>query len=206
MIGKAPRELLDTHVFDRTGAIDERIIQGPAFGEDTGAIQLDAGILVVSTDPLSLAVDRLGTIAVAVACNDVAASGATPAWLTASIFLSEDDPAQLDQLTNQLHDAALAMDVAIVSGHTEYATQLDRPMLVLTAFGLTDRYIPTGGSQPGEVVVMTKTAATEGTAILASDFGTALEVDPARIEQAQAYYDDLSVATEAIVVCLCLLR
>ena len=197
MVGKVPRDLLDDLVLGRTGAADDRVVMGPRYGEDTGAIQLADGILVVSTDPISLAVDRIGTLGVAVAGNDVAASGATPSWLTVAIFLHERDPAILDTITAQLHEAAASMDIAIVSGHSEYAPSMDRPMLVLTAFGLTDRYVPTGGAEVGDAIVMTKTAATEGTAILASDFGDGLGLDATLIERGRAYYDRLGVMAEA---------
>lgn len=200
MIGKVPQSLLADLVLDRTGTHDERVVQGPAYGEDTGAIQLEDGILVVSTDPISLAAERVGTLGVAIACNDVAASGATPEWLTVSIFLHDDDPDLLDTLTAQLDAAATAMDVAIVSGHSEYAPAMDRPMLVLTAFGLTDRYVPTGGATPGDAILLTKGAATEATAILAADFGDELAVDPVVIEDGLTYYDRLSVTDEATLL------
>lgn len=200
MIGKVPREVLDAYVIGRTGATDDRVVIGPAYGEDTGAVALDGGMLVVSTDPISLAVDRVGTLGVAVACNDVAASGAEPAWLTVVMFLHDDDPALIDTITAQLDAAASDLGVAIVSGHSEYAPSMDRPMLVLTAFGLTDRYIPTGGAEVGDVLLMTKTAATEGTAILASDFGEDLDVGADALTDGRSYYERLSVVEEAMAL------
>lgn len=199
MIGKVPQELLDSHVLGRTGAPDERVLQGPAYGEDTGAIQLSDGILVVSTDPISLAVDRLGTLGVYIACNDVAASGADPRWLSVSIFLPSDDPDVLETITTQLDERAAELGVTIVTGHSEYTPALERPMLVLTAFGLTDRYVPSGGAREGDGILMTKTAATEATAIIASDFGDEVRstVDETLIERGRRYYDYLGVIEEA---------
>lgn len=199
MIGKVPHELLEAHILGRTGAADDRVLQGPAYGEDTGAIELEDSTLVVSTDPISLAVGRLGTLGVTVACNDVAASGADPDWLTVSMFLPDDDPEIIQSTTEQLDQTARALEVAIVSGHSEYMPALQRPMLVLTAFGLTDRYIPAGGAEDGDRILMTKTAATEGTAILASDFAEQLTevVDAEVIELGRTYYDRLSVLEEA---------
>lgn len=96
MVGKVPPEVLEQLVFSRLGSADPAVVQGPAYGEDTAAIRVgetetdsehreregddDEELLVVNSDPISLAADRVGTLGVTVACNDVAASGGTPRW------------------------------------------------------------------------------------------------------------------------------
>lgn len=202
MIGKIPRGLLEAFVLPRTGAADSRVVQGPAYGEDTAAIQLDEGILVVNPDPISLAVERVGTLGVNVACNDVAASGATPEWLTSVIFLPGASGDALDEITRQLDEEASRLGVSIVAGHTEYAQALSTPMLVLTCFGFTDRYVPTSSARPGDRVLVTKSAGIEGTAILATDFRELLEdaVPHEVIERGETYYDDVSVVEDATIV------
>jgi hydrogenase expression/formation protein HypE len=201
MIGKVPPDLLEALILSRTGASDERVLQGPAYGEDTAAIRLGEEILVVNPDPISLAVGRVGTLGVNVACNDIAASGATPEWLTSVIFLPGTDEAVLDTVTRQLDEEATRLGVSIVGGHSEYAPALDNPMLVLTCFGLTDRYVPTGGARPGDRILVTKSAAIEGTAILATDFPGRLEdVPPSVVERAETFYDDVSVVEDAAAV------
>jgi hydrogenase expression/formation protein HypE len=132
MVGKVPPDDLAAHVFARTGAADERVLQGPGYGEDAAAIDLGERTLVVSTDPISLAAERVGTLGVPVACNDVAASGADPAWLTVDVFVPEDDPAVLEAVAEQLHVAALSAGVSIVGGHSEYDPGRSRPLLSLT--------------------------------------------------------------------------
>jgi hydrogenase expression/formation protein HypE len=201
MIGKVDPESLAELVLGRTGALDERVLQGPAYGEDTAAIELEEGILVVNADPISLAVGRVGTLGVDVAANDVAASGATPEWLTSVVFLPGSDDA-LDTITAQLDEAARRLGIAIVGGHSEYAPALSTPMLVLTCFGLTDRYVPTGGAEPGDRLVLTKGAGIEATAILATDFRDRLagEVDDATFEAAEGFYDEVSVVPDAAVL------
>ncbi len=175
--------------------------QGPAYGEDTAAIDVGGETLVVNSDPLSLATDRVGTLAVHVACNDVAASGAAPRWLTNAMFLPNDDPSTLATITNQLDGAARKLDAAIVGGHAEYLPALDRPLLSLTAFGLTERYVPTGGARSGDRVLLYGTAGIEGTAILATDFREELRergLDAATIDRAETVLEDLSVVPEAL--------
>lgn len=200
MLGKVPPEALAAHVFGRQGASLESVQQGPAYGEDAAAIDVESGTLVVSSDPLSLAADRVGTLAVNVACNDVAASGGDPTWLTNIIFLPGDaETAVLERITKQVNEAAAALDVAIVGGHSEYNPSLDRPLLTMTCLGMADPFVPTGGANPGDEVILTKGVGIEGTAILATDFEPELidaGVDPDIIEAGAGFYDDIGVISE----------
>ena len=205
MLGKVSPEDLSEHVFGRTGAHLESVLQGPAYGEDAAAIDVEDGTLVVSTDPISLAVDRVGTLGVQVACNDVAASGGDPEWLTSVVFLPGDaEPGPtLERITGQMDAVAEELGVAIVGGHSEFNPALDRPLLTLTCMGMADPFVPTGGAEPGDDVLLTKGAAIEGTAILASDFAEELlerGVSEAVLERARGFYDEIGVIPEAAVV------
>ncbi|SEW09362.1 AIR synthase family protein [Natrinema salifodinae] len=202
MPGKVSPDDLLAHVFDRTGAAanDETVLQGPADGEDAAAIAWPdgEGTLVVSSDPISLAASRVGTLGVAVACNDVAVSGADPRWLTAVVLLpSGSDEGILDQISTDLDAAAREVDASIVGGHSEYVDQLERPLVSLTAMGATERFVPTGGAEPGDRVLLTKAAGVEGTAILAADFGDDLDVDAEIRERAEGFLDEISVVPDA---------
>lgn len=202
MIGKVPPELLEELILSRTGTSDSRVLQGPAYGEDTAAIELGEDILVINPDPISLAVGRIGTLGVNVACNDIAASGATPERLTSVIFLPNSSEETLDEITRQLDEEANRLGVSIVAGHSEYAPVLTNPMLVLNCLGLTNRYVPTSGARPGDRLLMTKSAGIEGTAILATDFADRLNDDLTRsiIERGETFYDDVSVVEDAAIV------
>ncbi len=209
MPGKVSPDELLTHVFERTGAADETVRQGPADGEDAAAIDWPdgEGTLVVSSDPISLAASAVGTLAVSVASNDVAVSGADPRWLTAVVLLPSDaeteddaDGSLLEEIADDLHAAAGEIGASIVGGHSEYVDQLERPLLSLTAMGATDRYVPTGGAEPGDAVIMTKAAGLEGSAVLAADFGDDLGIDSETRERAESFLDEISVAPEARLV------
>ncbi|QSW99606.1 AIR synthase family protein [Haloterrigena alkaliphila] len=202
MPGKVSPDDLLAHVFERTGtAADETVLQGPADGEDAAAIAPFGGdeTLVVSSDPISLAAEGVGTLAVPVACNDVAASGADPRWLTVVIMLP-DEETDLEAITRDLDAAARDVGATIVGGHSEYVDQLERPLLSLTAMGAADSFVPTGGAEPGDSVVLTKAAGLEGTAILATDFGDVFAVDDAVRERAEAFVDEISVVPDARIV------
>ncbi|WP_435551621.1 AIR synthase family protein [Natrinema sp. CGMCC1.2065] len=207
MPGKVSPDDLLAHVFERTETADETVLQGPADGEDAAAIDWPdgEGTLVVSSDPISLAASAVGTLAVYVASNDVAVSGADPRWLTAVVLLPSDadgsaDGSLLEGIADDLHAAAGEIGASIVGGHSEYVDQLERPLLSLTAMGATDRFVPTGGAEPGDAVILTKAAGLEGSAVLAADFGDDLGIDPETRERAESFLDEISVAPEARLV------
>ncbi|NUC70915.1 hydrogenase expression protein [Haloterrigena sp. SYSU A558-1] len=201
MPGKVSPDDLLAHVFERTGTDDETVLQGPANGEDAAAIAPFDGdeTLVVSSDPISLAAAGVGSLAVPIACNDVAASGADPRWLTVVIMLP-DEETDLEAITSDLDAAARDVGATIVGGHSEYVDQLERPLLSLTAMGTAESFVPTGGAEPGDSVLITKAAGLEGTAILATDFGDEFDVAEAVRERAEGFLDEISVAPDARAV------
>jgi hydrogenase expression/formation protein HypE len=204
MTGKLDPEALAT-VLAATGADDVAVEAGAAYGEDAAAIDLSgaASTLVVAADPLSLAADAVGELAVHVACNDVAASGADPRWLTHTLFLPDDDPERLETVAEQVDATASDLGVAIVGGHTEVLPSLERPLCSMTALGTTDRFVSSGGAEPGDRLLLTKGAGIEATAILATDFrdecaeaGVAAET----LDSAAAFIEEVSVVDDAAAV------
>ncbi|WP_049906376.1 AIR synthase family protein [Halorubrum tebenquichense] len=204
MTGKLGPEALAA-ALAATGAADSAVRQGPAYGEDAAAIDLTGagGTLVVAADPLSLAAESVGTLAVHVACNDVAASGADPRWLTHTLFLPDDDPDRLRTVVDQVDATARDLGCAVVGGHTEVLPALDRPLCSMTAMGTTDRFVSSGGAEPGDRLLLTKGAAIEATAILATDFRTECldaGVPAATLDAAAGFLDDVSVVPDAAAV------
>ncbi|RDZ33541.1 MULTISPECIES: AIR synthase family protein [unclassified Haloferax] len=202
-MGKLSPADLDRYVFSRTGAPNDDLLVGAGYGEDAAAVATGEGTMVVSTDPISLAAERIGTLGVAIASNDVAACGGVPEWLVSTVLLPEPDVDLLDDITAQLDAEAERLGISIVGGHTETVAGLSRPLLSLTCMGPTDRYVPTSGAEPGDSVVLTKGAGVEGTAVLATDFRADLDaasVEPAAIDRAAGFFDDISVLPESAVL------
>ncbi|WP_200530936.1 AIR synthase family protein [Halorubrum sp. LN27] len=204
MTGKLGPEAL-AEVLAATGADDAAVDTGPAYGEDAAAIDLDGAdsTLVVAADPLSLAADAVGELAVHVACNDVAASGADPRWLTHTLFLPDDDPDRRRTVTDQVDATARELGVAIVGGHTEVLPSLERPLCSMTALGTTDRFVSSGGAEPGDRLLLTKGAGIEATAILATDFREECAeagVPEATLDAAAGFLDEVSVVPDAAAV------
>ncbi|MFC7211669.1 AIR synthase family protein [Natronoarchaeum sp. GCM10025321] len=207
MVGKLDPGALAA-VLDRTGGVGEDVLVGPAYGEDAAVIDLGDELLIISSDPISLATERIGTLGVHVACNDVAVSGADPEFLTAVLqvpsseeVMDADGSDRIEAIMADMEREANTLDVSIVGGHTEYVDQLSRPILSMTAMGRTDRAVLTGGAEPGDRVVLTKGAGIEATAILATDFREDLEGIPDDVlDRGAEFFDEISVVPDARVL------
>jgi hydrogenase expression/formation protein HypE len=202
-MSKLSPAILDSYVFSRTGAANDDLLVGAGYGEDAAAVAVGETTVVVSTDPISLAADRIGTLGVAIASNDVAACGGVPEWLVSTVFLPTPDVDLLDDITGQLDSEARRLGITIVGGHTETVGGLSQPLLSLTCLGEADRYLPTSGAAPGDAVILTKAAGIEATAVLATDFRGDLEragVDADTIDRAVAFFDEISVLPDSVVL------
>ncbi len=203
-MGKLEYTLLKKYVFNRIGARRKEVIVGPGIGEDAAIIDFGDKVLVVHSDPITEAVERIGWLAVNIACNDVAVRGARPYWASTTILLPEGFREELlDEITRDIDEAARKLGVMIVGGHTEEAPRLDRPIVVVTAMGLASKntLVTTSGARVGDLVLMTKTAGLEGTAIIARDFEKLLldkGVPKEVVVKAKEFLWDISVVREAV--------
>ncbi len=191
-------------MFNRIGARRKEVIVGPGIGEDAAIIDFGDKVLVVHSDPITEAVERIGWLAVNIACNDVAVRGARPYWASTTILLPEGFREELlDEITRDIDEAARKLGVMIVGGHTEEAPRLNRPMVVVTAMGLASKntLVTTSGARVGDLVLMTKTAGLEGTAIIARDFEKLLldkGVPREVVVRAKEFLWNISVVREAV--------
>jgi len=207
MVGKLPPDLLRELVLSRTGAGDPAVLVGPGIGEDAAVVDLGGGrVLVAHADPITGAVEYIGRLAVHVASNDVAARGVRPRWLLPVLQFPEGaGPDLIGDVTSQLDEAAREVGAAIVGGHSEVTPGLPRPMISMTAIGIGEggRYVTTSGARAGDLILMTKSAAIEGTAILSADFGGALlEAGVPRdvIERGRSFIGMISVLREGVAL------
>lgn len=202
MIGKvSPREL-EKYVFSRTGRGRDSVLVGPAYGEDTAAIKIGEQILVINSDPIIFAADQIGTLGINIASNDVAASGADPQWVTTIYLLPANDGDKLDRITKQVNQISDNLGIAVIGGHSEFVPILDRPFLGLTCFGVTDKFIPTGGAKPNDAIILTKGAGIEGTGIIATDFYSEVKKVASKkiLEEGKKKLEKLSVIPESVIL------
>lgn len=168
--GKLDPNTLTKIIHNQLGTPDERVLVGPRIGEDAAVIQEDGKVLVIHSDPVTGAEQDLGRLAVHVSVNDVVAKGADPRWVSLVLLLdSRVDVGRIRRMAFQAHQACLEVGASIVGGHTEVTPIVRRSVIVSTVVGeaKAGRFFTSGGAHPGERIIMTKSAALEGTWLLA---------------------------------------
>ena len=164
--GKLPPDLLARLI---ATSLPPEVVLGPRVGEDACAIEIEAGILVATTDPITLTGAGVGAHAVAVNANDVAVTGARPRWFLACVLLPEGSiPEDAEALFEGMRRALDQVGAALVGGHTEVTSAVRQPLVVGQMLAIaTERIVPTGGLRPGDAVVQIGPAPVEGAAVLA---------------------------------------
>jgi len=157
---------------------NSRVVVGPRFGEDAAVIDMGANYLVAKTDPITFASERIGWYAVNINANDVATMGARPRWFLATLLLPEKSTS-LSLVRSIFQDTLRAcadLGVTLCGGHTEITRGLDRPILVGQMLGevVKSKLVRKESQRAGDVVLLTRGIAIEGTAILAREKRQAL--------------------------------
>ena len=200
--GKIPIDILKEVVFKNLGATRKEVTLGPAAGVDGAVLDLGNKSLIVSMDPITGAVERIGWLAVNVNANDVATFGVEPAFLFSCLMLPEGaDTIMVEAISTQMNDAARELGMAIVGGHCESTPKLANPIVVGCAMGVTEKgnYVTAAGAKPGDTLILTKSAGVEGTAILANDRENELRkaLGTALTHKAKDFYSQISVVKDA---------
>ncbi|MGQ9732649.1 MAG: AIR synthase family protein [Candidatus Zipacnadales bacterium] len=203
-VGKLPPELLATLL--SSPVTDPRVILGPGIGRDVAILEFGDRALVVKSDPVTFVAEKIGWYVVNINANDIVCAGAEPRWFLATLLLPENKtPATLvESIFAQIREACSAIGVTLIGGHTEITYGLDRPVLCGQMLGEVAKeavVLPTG-MQVGDVILMTKAIAVEGTTILAREFKESLleaGCSLQEIEEAASMLDEpgLSVVPEA---------
>jgi hydrogenase maturation factor len=129
--------------------------------------------LVAKTDPITFATDDIGWYAVNVNANDIACMGAQPKWFLATALLpaGRADAAMAETIFNQIIEACAGLNIALVGGHTEITYDLPRPIVVGAMLGevAKDKLVSSAGARVSDIVLFTKFAPLEGTALIARE-------------------------------------
>ncbi|MFW6181192.1 MAG: AIR synthase family protein [Spirochaetota bacterium] len=152
---------------------DEQVVVGPGIGEDAAVLDIGGRYLIVKSDPITFAHDRIGWYAVNVNANDIASMGGTPRWFLVTMLLPEGrtTTALIRDIMNDLNESCGELGVALVGGHTEVTPGLPHPILSGTMLGevTPGGLIRAGGVRPGDLLYITRRAAIEGTSIIARE-------------------------------------
>lgn len=131
-------------------------------------------------DPLFFSGGDIGKLAVYGTVNDLAVSGATPQYLTASFILEEGLPlATLERVVGSMAEACAQAAVEVVAGDTKVVERGHGDQLFITTTGLgwlaEERQLGYSFIQPGDVLLVNGTLGDHGAAIMASRLKLGLE-------------------------------
>lgn len=201
--GKIPVDLLREVVFKNLGVKRSEIVLGPSAGIDGAVIEVGNRSLIVSMDPITGALERIGWLAVNVNANDVATFGVEPAFLFSCILLPEGaDRKIVETICIQMDKAAKELGIAIAGGHCEVTLGLNSPIVIGCTVGIAEKgkYVTAAGAREGDKLILTKSAGIEGTAILASDREELLTraLGSETVQEAKKFFNQTSVVEDAI--------
>jgi hydrogenase expression/formation protein HypE len=172
-VGKLPPNLLQKLLQSSPIPKSSGVVLGPKYGEDAAVLDIGGKCLIAKTDPITFTADRIGWYAVNVNANDIAALGGRPRWFLATFLFPEGKAtaADVQRVVRETRRACEALGVILCGGHTEITAGLARPLVVGQMLGEVDKskLVRKDRQRPGDLVVLTKGIAIEGTAILARE-------------------------------------
>ena len=202
--GKLDSDVLERIVFDKITYRRDDVLTRSGIGEDCAVIDYGEYECVISTDPITAAIADIGRLAIKVTCNDIASNGIEPVGIVLACMLpvgtTEED---VEQIMEQAGKAAAELKVEIIGGHTEVTNAVNQPVIVSTAVGKGKKWSSQNAEnmQPGDYILMTKTAGMEGTGIIARDFGDEVRkfLTEEEVQEAVAMLDQVSVLQEGLI-------
>jgi len=187
---------------------DPDILVGPGLGRDAAAVAVGDRVIVAKNDPITFASEGGATHLVEVNANDVACMGATPRWLLVTALLPHGvTPADVLNQFAELRETCRHRSIELIGGHTEIVSGLARPILVGMMLGDASpgELLKPGQAQPGDVLLITKGLAIEGTALLARERADELRgrIGDEFVRAAARLLDQpgISVVAEATIAC-----
>lgn len=202
-IGKVSESVLKRSVLKEIKTTREEVIIGAGIGEDCAVLALkEDEVFVVSTDPVTGAMQDIGRLAVHVTANDLAASGAEPVGILISALLPESiTEEEIKEIMAQVNAECGKLRLALIGGHTEVTLAVNRPVLTVTGIGKAkkEELCLTRTAKPGQDLVVTKWVGLEGSSIIAKEKEAELAAryPISLIREAQQFDAWLSVVPES---------
>lgn len=201
--GKLPNEMLE-QILNGFSFEDPALLITAAVGEDIAAADISREeVLVLKSDPITFATDSIGHYAVLVNANDITTCGADPRWLlTTLLFPCNSTGSEIQHIMHGLSHIASKYGVTLCGGHTEITDAVTRPVVVGSLAGTVrkDRLIDKKSMETGDRLLLTKSVAVEGTAIIAREMESkllSLGFSNADVCSCKQFLDHISILEEA---------
>ena len=209
-IGKVSPDVFASLIYPRLGHPRPEVLVGPRNGVDVAIVDLGAGrVLATTCDPVFVVPQfgfrRAAWFAVHILASDAAMSGLAPAYMAIDLNLPlAITKNELTELWDGMHQTCADLGIAIVSGHTARYEGCAYPMVggaTVMAVGDADSYVASNMARPGDVLICTKGAAIEATALFGVTFPEALAaaIGPDLAGRAAALFEKMTVVSEARV-------
>ena len=129
-IGKVPENVLKRSVFKQIHTKRPEVVLGAGVGEDCAAVMLaEDETLVLSTDPITVTAQDIGTLAIQITANDLASAGAEPVGVLLTVLLPpEIEEPDLREMMQQVEAACAKAGVQVMGGHTEITAVVNQPV------------------------------------------------------------------------------
>jgi len=204
-VGKVPEAVLKRSVLNQLKNRKEEVLYGPKVGEDCCVLNWAPDtLMVISTDPITGTTKDIGTLAVHVTANDIAASGGTVIGILVTLLLPENTKEEtLKEIMEEIKEVCEKLEIDLLGGHTEVTRAVIQPVISITGVGKVtkDTLTLSSGLEPEDDLVVTKWVGLEGTCLLAKEKESILQgqMKQSLIEEAKKYDQLLSVIPESKV-------
>lgn len=178
-VGKISGEIFEKVILPHLGMEDESVLVPPQHGVDVGIIEIAPGVVMALTsDPVFIVPaygwEKAAWFAVHILASDAATSGLAPRYMAIDLNLPMSmKEEEFIAMWNTIHSECQKLGISIVSGHTARYHGTDYPMVggaTVMSVGSVDDYVTPAMAATGDVVIITKGAAIEATALFAATF------------------------------------
>ncbi|MFC1876561.1 HAD-IA family hydrolase [Thermodesulfobacteriota bacterium] len=201
--GKLPNEMLE-QILNGFSFEDPALLITAGVGEDIAAADISREeVLVLKSDPITFATDAIGHYAVLVNANDITTCGADPRWLlTTLLFPCGSTGSEIQHIMHGLNHIASKYRITLCGGHTEITDAVTRPVVVGSLAGTVhkNRLIDKKSMKTGDLLLITKSVAVEGTAIIAREMEhklLSIGFSNADVCSCKQFLDHISIMEEA---------
>ncbi len=202
-LGKLPVEFLAEGLADIV-LDDPSVLVGAGIGEDAAALDVSSDeVLVLASDPITLAMDSIARYVVLANANDVATSGANPRWLlTTLMFPPGSTASEVVALVSGIQEMCSSWGISLCGGHTEVTDAVSRPLAVGMMAGTAPagKLLAKSRMRAGDRLLLTKAIAVEGTGLIAREFAAQLAgkgLTDAEIETSAGFLEKIGILEEA---------
>lgn len=199
--GKVPEKVLERSVLRTLKEVNNEEITGAAFGEDCAILcckeeAYEGHCVSVGYGPKEAGLTLIKAI------NNLSAGGFTFVNAAVSVVLPESsEEEELKEIMKSLSDTAAKFEGFVTAGQTEVSPFVTKTLITVTAMGkpMGERILRKSDAKPGDAIVVSGYAGTEGAAILLQSKTDELKDRfPAHfLSRFEGWDEKLSVALEA---------